>query len=105
MNKYHAVRVPCGDHTHDSRRERDRCFTLTQLERLGEITALERQPRYVFEVNGWRVGSYRPDFAFVTKGGVKVVEDVKSAPTKTEAYRIRRRLMRACYGIEVREVE
>ena len=74
-------------------------------ERAGEISGLEIQPRFPLVVNGQDCGSYVGDFAYVTKDGERVVEDVKSAATrKLPTYRLKRRLVWALYGLTVVEV-
>ena len=86
-----------------SRAEARRYGELKLLERAGEILQLEMQPKYELMVNGIRVGRYTGDFRYVEKGAT-VVEDVKSKASKTEAYGVRKRLMLAVHGIEIREL-
>jgi hypothetical protein len=57
-------------------------------------------------VNGVRIGEYIADFRYYDPSQKHlVVEDVKSKPTMTPAYRMKSRLMKALYGIDVIEVE
>lgn len=86
----------------DSNKESLRFLELKILERHGKIQSLEIHPKYIFELNGVRIGSYKPDFRYVESGEL-VVEDCKSAPTKTQAYRLRKRMMRAFFGITILE--
>jgi hypothetical protein len=106
-SKYNARRAECGDHWHASLKERERCFVLRQRAQLGEIRRLALQPRFVLAVNGQRVGVMTLDFAYDERQGsawVRIVEDVKGGrATKTEAYSLRKRLLRACWGIEIKE--
>lgn len=52
-----------------------------------------------------RIGYYTADFLYKTKDGKAVVEDVKGGrATSTEAYRLRKKMVEATYGFEVREV-
>jgi hypothetical protein len=46
---------------------------------------------------------YTADFRYVDASGAVVVEDVKSGPTKTTAYRLRKRLVETIYGITITE--
>lgn len=65
---------------------------------------LDRGP----QTSGWvqRVGHFTADFAYLyTGGGGIVVEDVKSKPTRTEAYRLRKKLVESTYGITITEIE
>jgi hypothetical protein len=50
-------------------------------------------------------GMFTADFRYVDSGtGEVVVEDTKSGPTKTEAYRLRKRLVEAIHGVRITEV-
>ena len=90
----------------DSKAEARRFGELRMLEMAGEITALECQPRYRLEVNGVKVCDYVGDFRYVdTETGRVVVEDAKGGDaTKTRLYKVKKRLMLACHGIEVEEI-
>jgi hypothetical protein len=70
------------------------------MEQAGTIADLERQIRYVFEVNGVRVCAYIADFRYRFKGSV-VVEDCKGF--RTPEYKLKRKLMMACHGIDILE--
>lgn len=105
-NKYHARRAQCGTHSHPSLKERARCYTLQLLEQQGVIGHLRRATRFRLVVNGQEVGVYTDDFDYiVTSTDEFVVEDVKGgAATRTEAYQLRKRLVKACLGLTIREV-
>jgi len=47
------------------------------------------------------IGSYRADFTYVNEDGQPIVEDVKGF--RTPVYRLKKKLMRALYGIEILE--
>jgi hypothetical protein len=51
-------------------------------------------------VGGVLVCRYRADFVYV-ESGARVVEDVKGF--RTVVYKLKRRLMLACHGIEIKE--
>ncbi len=107
--KYGNHRCTCDasgeTHAHDSLAERARCFVLTQLEHLDEISHLERHGSWPLLVNDQQVGVYTDDFNYY-RGNVLVVEDVKSPATRREtAYRLRRKLFRAVYGFDITEIE
>lgn len=89
----------------DSLAEARRYQTLVMLERAGEITDLHCQVSYPCEVDGVLVCRYVADFVYRrVAGDALVVEDVKSAPTKTPAYRLKKKLMLACHDILIVEV-
>lgn len=102
-NKYGAKKTVIDGITFDSKREAARYLELKTLLRAGQITDLRCQVRYQLVVNGVKIGSYRADFCY-QENGQEVVEDVKSAATKAlRDYRLRKKLMLALYGIEIRE--
>jgi hypothetical protein len=108
-NKFGACRTTVDGRTYDSRKEARTAQTLLVREREGEIRDLCLEKallRYEFVVNGVRVGHYTADARYVDcQTGDTIVLDVKGGrATKTEAYRLRKALMRACFGIEILEV-
>ena len=114
-NKYHATKVHLDGVWFDSQREAARYQELQLLMQAGEIEALEVHPGFalmvpdlttegapfVFHTIGW----YHADFQYrnIRTGNV-VVEDVKSKPTKTEAYKLRKRFVEAQYQITIVEI-
>lgn len=53
-----------------------------------------------------KIGMYHADFAYWTNGGWGVVEDVKGGnATRTEAYRLRKKMVEISYGIKITEVQ
>jgi len=103
-SKYRAIRTTVDGITFASKKEAARYAELKMLENAGKIDALvvdKRELRYPLCVNGIKICTYEADFRYFDETG-KVLEDVKGV--KTPAYRIKRKLMKALYGIEVREV-
>lgn len=92
-------------HVFDSQAERNRYRDLKALQMAGEISKLVVHPRYRLFVNGSEVGSYYADFRYVDAAGRQRVEDVKSPVSRTPVYRLKRRIVRAQFGIEVEEIE
>ena len=103
MTKYGARRTEIDGHSFASQREANRYGELRLLEQAGEISGLELQPKFPLIVNGQKVATYIADFRYVDAAGAVVVEDVKSGPTKTPVYRMKAKLMLACYNIRIRE--
>jgi len=87
----------------DSKAEHRRYHILKLMERAGEIRNLERSPRFDLIVNGIKCGFYKADFAYF-KDQKRVIEDVKSEPTKTPVYRLKKKIVEALYGVEIVEV-
>lgn len=104
MNKYRAKKTVVDGIKFDSKREARRYQELRLLERAGEIARLNLQVRYPLEVNGHKIGRYTADFVYCDSDGMLVVEDVKSPATKkARDYVLRKKLMLAIHGIEIRE--
>lgn len=104
LNKYRNVRVEHEGIRFDSKKEQRRWAELKLMERAGLITDLGRQKRFNLAVNGVLVCAYIADHVY-TENGEEVVEDVKSAFTrKNPVYVLKRKLMKACLGIDIKEV-
>lgn len=111
MSKYGNRRIHTPDGTFDSAKEFRRWQELKLLERAGEIGNLHRQTPFGLippqRVNGKLVErgvTYYADFTYITKDGKFVVEDAKSPATRTQVYRIKRKLMLQVHGIQITEV-
>jgi hypothetical protein len=104
-NKYHARKATINNITFDSRREASRYMVLLSMQQAGEIRKLACQPRWDLVVNGIKIGRYTGDFEYFDADGCYVVEDVKSKPTRTRDYVLRKKLMLALYKIDVVEVK
>jgi hypothetical protein len=87
----------------DSRKEAARWGELVLLQRAGRIGCLRRQVRIPIRVNGVTVCRYVADAVYL-EDGRRVVEDTKSEITRRlPVYRLKRKLLAALYGIEIRE--
>lgn len=99
-----------------SQREAARWGELVMMQRAGVISELKRQVRFALEVNGVLIGHYTADAVYM-ENGVLVVEDTKpklreskrkagkrKQPPRSRDYILRRKLMLAVHGIEVKEV-
>lgn len=114
-SKYGAVRTTIDGVTFASKAEARRYCELRLLEKAGEIRGLKVQPKYplVFMPGAGRrsvnVGTYIADFWYLaldaqTRTEAPVIEDVKSKPTKTPIYRLKKKMVEAIYGITITEV-
>ena len=104
--KYGAKVVYVNGLRFDSQREAARYAELTLLVSSGEIVDLEIHPGFPLMVGELNtdgppsvfhcIGHYHADFKYrnVRTGNI-IVEDVKSKPTKTEAYRLRKKFIEA----------
>ena len=98
--KFNARKTKVDGLTFDSLREAERWVALCEEQSRGVISGLKRQARFKLEVNGQLITHYVADFIY-DRDEERVVEDVKGYIT--DVYRIKRRLMKACYGIEILE--
>jgi len=86
-----------------SKREAKRYGELRLLLKAGEIVDLECQPVIPCIVNGATVCRYIADFSYVRKfDSYHSYEDVKGF--KTPIYRLKKKLVKACTGVEIIEV-
>lgn len=104
--KYKNQKTVVDGITFDSKAEAERYEQLRRQELCGFIHDLERQKKYVLCKGRWDNGrlfsiSYIADFVYVMDGKT-VVEDVKGY--KTDVYELKKKLMKAVYGIEISEV-
>ena len=115
--KYGNHKVKRDGMVFDSKREADRWNELKLLEKAGEISQLQRQVKFELIPKQYSVTertkgnrpmmierevSYVADFTYMTKSLDFVVEDAKGI--RTEAYRIKRKLMLRVHGIRIKEV-
>lgn len=121
-SKYSNKRVLRNGQWFDSIHEADRFFQLSMLQRVGQISELQtqvpfeliptqREPDIIGVRGGVKKGKcierpcvYYADFVYKDKLGNLVVEDAKSPATRTEAYKIKKKLMLYKYGIKIIEV-
>jgi len=102
-SKYNAIKTVVDNIRFDSKKEARRYSDLKLLEKAGRIHSLTLQPRFDLIVNGVKCGFYKADFKYV-ENSREIVEDVKSPVTaKLPVYRLKKKLIRALYGIEIRE--
>lgn len=100
-SKYGNVRAEARDgQMFASRKEQRRYDDLVLIQKSGEISGLKTQVRYPLVVNKVKIGAYVADFVF-SEDGKLVVEDAKGY--KTPVYKIKKLLMLALYGIEIKE--
>lgn len=106
MNKYRAKKVSLDGHVFDSRAEARRYAELRLMQKSDDIADLRIHPIFPLVVNGAKISSYVADFRYYDSCEDRwVIEDVKSPVTaKPPAFRMKKKLMLALYGIEVKEV-
>jgi|HubBroStandDraft_6_1064221.scaffolds.fasta_scaffold232415_1 hypothetical protein len=105
-HKYNAVAEVHDGIKFASKREARRYAELQLLIVAGKIMNLDLQPSWDLHApGGQKVGKYTADFRYQEiETGRIIIEDVKSPPTRTTAYRMRVRHAEAEYGITITEV-
>ena len=114
-NKYGATAVVVDGQRFDSKREAARYQELQLLEAAGQIAELVVHPAFPLVVLQLEpvgppyilhtIGVYHADFQYRSAvTGEVIVEDVKSKPTRTEAYRRTKKHVEAQYQITITEV-
>lgn len=103
-SKYNNTKIRVDGRLFDSKAEAARWQELQLLERVGEITELERQVEYelIPKQKGERAVKYIADFRYIDHDGKTVVEDTKGV--KTPVYILKRKLLLWVHGIRVVEV-
>lgn len=99
--KYHNVPTVVDNLRFDSHREAARYQELKLLQQAGKISGLATQPRFDLWYAAVRLCEYRGDFSYQQEGKT-VVEDVKGM--RTAVYRLKKKLMLALRGIEIKEI-
>ncbi len=107
--KYRNKKTELDGFRFDSKREAQRYQELKFLEKAGKICRLEIYPRFTIHVKGDKICTYIADFKYMlcdrylgNPTGAEIVEDVKGI--RTQAYILKKKLMKAVYGIEITEI-
>jgi hypothetical protein len=105
-SKHRNVKTQLDGVSYDSAKEANRAAELRLCVIGNKIADLRAHVAYKLVVNDQYVCSYEADFVYLDLvTGKEVVEDVKSDHTrKLPVYRIKKKLMKACLGIEIIEV-
>lgn len=121
-NKYGNKRVFRHGQWFDSEHEADRFFELSMMQRAGLISDLrtqvpfeliptQREPGIIGVRGGIKKGKciekscvYYADFVYKDAHGNLIVEDAKSPATRTEAFKIKKKLMLHVHQIKIIEV-
>lgn len=101
-NKYHAKKTEVDGIVFDSKWEAERYNQLSAMQRAGQIKDLQRQVKFILQdgyVNNKgekiRPICYMADFQYIDNEGRKIVEDTKSPATKTDVFKIKKKLFEA----------
>jgi hypothetical protein len=100
--KYRNVKVEVDGYKFDSKKEAAYYGKLKVLKASGVVLDFKMQVRYDFVINGVKIGFYKSDFDVIWKEGGLKVTDAKGF--KTPVYQLKKRLMKALYGIVIKEI-
>lgn len=100
--KYRNRKVECLGKKFDSILEKNRYLFLLDKQKQGKINSLETQVRFKIEVNCQKICAYVADFTYKICDKL-IVEDTKGFIT--DIFRIKSKLIKAVYGIEIRIVK
>ena len=100
--KFRNIKTLVDGIVFSSQKEARRYGELKLLERSGQILDLALQPRFPIVINGVKVCTYVADFSYQKAADSSITyEDVKGV--KTPMYRLKKKLVKACYGVEILE--
>lgn len=104
-NKYRNRKVVYNDIVFDSQHEAEVYSELLLRQYAKEIYALDRQISFDLKVNDQLVCRYISDFTYYTHDDVFTIVDAKSEFTKKlPEYRIKKKLLKACLGLDIIEL-
>jgi hypothetical protein len=105
-SKYHNKRTVYEGQTFMSKREAGYARTLDALKYAKDpkekVVSYETQVPFQIELNGKKICKYIADFVVKYKDGHTEVVDPKGF--KTALYRLKKKLVEAQYGIEIKEI-
>jgi len=100
-HKYNAIATVIHGHKFPSKREGRRYLQLFYEKKAGLIKDFWLQPKFVL-TSGKEKVTYIADFKVLHLDNKIVIEDVKGK--KTAVYNLKKKLMKNCYGIDIKEV-
>jgi len=99
--KYRNKKTTIDGRSFDSKLEAGRYVALKRMQEAGLISGLCCQVSFSLEINGQLICRYVADFVYRDCDGKQIVEDAKGV--RTRDYILKKKLMRACLGIELVE--
>ena len=101
MNKYRNKKMVLNGKVYDSKKEMMRAIQLKQMEKMGMISDLQEQVRFVLQepfVNNYgkkiRAIEYRADFVY-NENGKQIVEDCKGI--RTDVFKLKHKMFEKRY--------
>jgi len=100
ISKYRNVPTVVDGIRFASKKEARQDAKLLLRQQHGQIRELRRQVPYPFVINGIEVAEYIADWTY-WEGDAHIVHDAKGR--RTDVYKLKKRLLLALYGVEIRE--
>ena len=110
MNKYHNKKTTIDGMLFASKKEANYYIKLKLMQQAGIIWDLELQKKYVlqkaftFNDKTIREISYYADFVYKDKEGLHVVDIKGGKATKTDVYKLKKKLFIKKYGLDIEEI-
>ncbi len=102
-SKYRNKRTANGDGTFsDSKKEARIDADMMSLKKNRDVVRVERKERFPIVLNGIKICVYEADWTVYYKNGTKEVFDAKGV--LTPVYKLKKKLMRALFNIEIKEL-
>lgn len=101
-SKYRNIKTYHNGKLYDSKKEAKRAGELDLLVRAGVVKGYEDQPKFPIVHKKIKICTYVGDFLVQYPDGRAEVEDVKGV--RTAIYKLKKKLVRAFYGIEIKEI-
>jgi hypothetical protein len=106
-SKMRNRKVEYDGYLFDSVKEMERYRDLSLAQRSGDIKLLIVHPQFDITIHGIHICKYVADFSYLSPvTNVRIVEDVKGRESGVpySFFKTKKNLMKAIYGIEVREI-
>lgn len=104
QNKYKNKKCTYDNIEFASIKERNFFIYLKQLEEKGEIWNLKLQDKIKAIINSVVVFEYRADFTYDDSRGHHVVDIKSEATCKLPVFRLKKKILKALYGIDIEVV-
>jgi hypothetical protein len=102
-SKYRAIKTANKDQTiSDSRKEARLDETFMMLIKNKNILKVIRKERFIMQINGIKICAYVADWTVYHKDGHKEIYDAKGF--KTPVYKIKKKLLKALYNLNIIEI-
>jgi hypothetical protein len=102
-NKFFAKKTVAMGLIFDSRWEAERWGQLKAMERAGIVTNLQRQIKFLLEINNQKICTYIADFEYdiERENGIidHVIEDAKGI--QTPEFKLKKKMMKAIHNIDI----